>query len=105
MAVRRRAALWSPEALDDLDHIWDHYARVAGPPTADKLLREIDGVVTTLEEHPLAGRVRDEIRSGLHSFSTSPHVVFYRVVDNRPEIVRVLDGRRDIDDIFSDDPR
>jgi toxin ParE1/3/4 len=105
MAARRRAALWSPEALDDLNNIWDYYARVAGSSTADKLLREIDGVVTTLEEHPFAGRVRDEIRSGLHSFATSLHVVFYRVVDNRPEIVRVLDGRRDIDDIFSDDPR
>jgi toxin ParE1/3/4 len=105
MAVRRRAALWSPEALNDLNDIWDYYVRVAGPPTADKLLRDIGGVVTTLEEHPFAGRVGGEIRSGLHSFATSPHVVFYRVVDDRPEIVRVLDGRRDLDEIFSDDPR
>jgi toxin ParE1/3/4 len=105
MAALRRAALWSPEALYDLNDIWDHYARVAGPPTADKLLRDIDGVVTTLEDHPFAGRARGEIRSGLHSFATSPHVVFYRVVDDRPEIVRVLDGRRDLDEIFSDDPR
>jgi toxin ParE1/3/4 len=105
MAARRRAALWSPEALNDLNDIWDHYARVAGPPTADKLLRDIGGVVRTLEEHPFAGRIRDEIGSGLHSFATSPHVVFYRVLNDRPEIVRVLDGRRDIDDIFSDDPR
>jgi plasmid stabilization system protein ParE len=71
MAALRRAALWSPEALYDLNDIWDHYARVAGPPTADKLLRDIDGVVTTLEDHPFAGRARGEIRSGLHSFATA----------------------------------
>jgi toxin ParE1/3/4 len=105
MAARERAALWSPEALYDLNDIWDHYANVAGPPTADQLLRDINGVVAILEEHPFAGRVRDEIRSGLHSFATSPHVIFYRVVDDRPEIVRVLDGRRDLDEIFSDDLR
>lgn len=100
MAARRRQALWSPEALNDLSNIWDYYARVAGATTADKLFRDIRGVVTTLEEHHFSGRARDEVRSGLYSFATSPHVVFYRVVDDRPEIVRVLDGRRDIDEIF-----
>jgi|SRR4051812_48514618 toxin ParE1/3/4 len=105
MAARRCVALWSPEALCDLDDMWNHYARVAGPPTADKLLRDIGSVVTTLEEHPYAGRGRDEIRSGLHSFATSVHVVFYRIVDDRPEIVRVLDGRRDLEEIFSNDLR
>jgi toxin ParE1/3/4 len=105
MAARRRAVLWSPEALNDLNDIWDYYAGVAGSPTANKLLRDIGDVAATLEEHPFAGRVRDEIRSGLHSFATGPHVIFYRVVDDRPEIVRVLDGRRDLDEIFSDDPR
>jgi plasmid stabilization system protein ParE len=30
-------------------------------------------------------------------------VIFYRVNENVAEIVRVLDGRRDIDEIFADD--
>jgi hypothetical protein len=36
----------------------------------------------------------------MRSLAASPHVVFYRVVDGVPEIVRVLDGRQDIEDIF-----
>jgi plasmid stabilization system protein ParE len=32
----------------------------------------------------------------------TPHVVFYRVVADEVEIVRVIDGRRDIDQIFAD---
>jgi len=56
-----------------------------------------------LEEHPLAGRARDELRLGLRSITVPPHVVFYRITDNDPEIVRVLDGRRDIDRIFADE--
>jgi plasmid stabilization system protein ParE len=35
----------------------------------------------------------------------NPHVVFYRVTNDGAEIVRVLDGRRDLDEIFARDPR
>ena len=56
---------WSPEALDDIDHLWDYYARVAGRATADKIMREIAKVVAVIDDFPLAGRARDEIRAGL----------------------------------------
>jgi toxin ParE1/3/4 len=69
---------------------------------ADKLLREIAKVIATIDDFPLAGRSRDEIRAGLRSLVSGPHVVFYRLNDDRPEIVRVLDGRQDIEDIFSE---
>ncbi|TQF31720.1 type II toxin-antitoxin system RelE/ParE family toxin [Bradyrhizobium sp. UNPA324] len=52
---------------------------------------------------PNAGRARDEIRSGLRSLAVAPQVVFYRLKDDRAEIVRVLDGRQDIEAIFSKD--
>ena len=103
MAEPRLPALWSPEALTDLGKIWDYYARVARANTADNILREIGKVVTLIEDHPFAGRSREEVRSGLRSIATSPHVVFYRVMSDRPEIVRVVDGRQDIDEIFAED--
>jgi toxin ParE1/3/4 len=43
-----------------------------------------------------------EIRAGLRSLAAAPQTVFYRLKDDRPEIVRVLDGRQDIEEIFSD---
>jgi toxin ParE1/3/4 len=102
MAEHRSPILWSPEALEDIDHLWDYYAEVAGRANADKLLRQIGKVVATLEEFPLAGRLRYDIRAGLRSLSAGSHVVFYRLEHDRPEIVRVLDGRRDLDEIFSE---
>jgi len=66
-------------------------------------MREIARVVATVDEFPLAGRVRDEVREGLRSLAAPPHIVFYRLRDDRPEVVRVLDGRQDIEEIFSDD--
>ena len=41
------------------------------------------------------------VRPGLRSFAATPHVVFYRVVNETPEIVRVLDGRQDIEERFT----
>jgi toxin ParE1/3/4 len=100
MADARRAALWSPEAIDDYHKVWDYYAEVAGRHTAEKILRDIAGVIALIENHPFAGRARDEVRHGLRSLAISPHVVFYRIVDDTPQIVRVLDGRQDIDEKF-----
>ena len=103
MAEPRLPVIWSPEALDDIDRLWDHYTDVAGTQTADIILREIAQAVAVIESFPFAGRIRDEIRADLRSLSAAPQVVFYRLKDGRPEIVRVLDGRRDIEAIFSSD--
>jgi toxin ParE1/3/4 len=102
MAGHKSRIIWSPEALADIDRLWTYYARAAGPVTADKLLREVGRMVATIDDFPLAGRSRDEIRAGLRSLAASPQIVFYRLKDDRPEIVRVLDGRQDIEEIFSE---
>jgi toxin ParE1/3/4 len=99
---RRRGAVWSPEAIADIEGIWEYYERVAGRRTAEKIVWDIGDVILTIEDHPLAGRLRAELRPGIRSLAAKPHVVFYRVAKDVPEIVRILDGRRDIEDIFSD---
>ena len=101
MAGPRRSIVWSREAKADLEDIWTYYAESAGREVANAVVRAIGDTSGMLEEYPLAGRERNEIRRGLRSVLRSPHVIFYRVRANVPEIVRILDGRRDIDEIFS----
>jgi toxin ParE1/3/4 len=100
--VAKSAAIWSPEALIDIENIWDYYAATAGTRVADQLLRDIGQVIVLLEDFPMAGRVRHEVRPGLRSRVSGAHVIFYRLSDQRPLIVRILDGRRDIDEILMD---
>ena len=104
MATPGRTAIWSPEAIADLDVIWSYYERVAGRSTAEKIAREIGQLVATVEAHPYAGRSRDELRPGVRSLAAKPHVLFYRVTRDVPEIMRILDGRQDIDEIFAAAP-
>jgi toxin ParE1/3/4 len=104
MAGASRPVTWSPEARADLSDIWNHYAQVAGRQAADNVIRGIGQACRSLDDHPYGGRARDEVRPGLRSVVARPHVVFYRVTkDETAEIARVLDGRRDLDDIFADD--
>jgi plasmid stabilization system protein ParE len=42
--------IWAPEALDDIDRLWDYYAEVARRASADKLLRQIAKVVAAIDE-------------------------------------------------------
>jgi len=101
MVERSRPVIWSSDALTDLSEIWTYYFNVAGRTVADRIVREIGETTRLLEDHPFGGRSRNEVRQGLRSIAARPHVIFYRIVDNRAEIVRVLDGRRDIEEIFS----
>ena len=103
MARGRRPVVWSPEARFDLAEIWDYYAATGGKTVANKIIRRIAATCRLLHLYPFAGRVRDEIRPGLRSLATNPHVVFYRVKNDTAEIVRVLDGRRDLGRMFDDD--
>jgi toxin ParE1/3/4 len=73
-----------------------------GANTANDVVRKIAEACELIEEHPYAGRARNEVRPGLRSLAANPHVVFYRVAGRDVvEIVRVIDGRRDIDEIFA----
>jgi toxin ParE1/3/4 len=102
MAAPRRPVSWAPEAAAELSDIWDYYALAAGPPVANAIVERIRDVCRILDEHPLAGRSREEIRPGLRCLVASPHVIFYRVRDSTAEILRIVDGRRDIDEIFDE---
>jgi toxin ParE1/3/4 len=97
-----KRVMWSSDALSDLESLWTYYLQAAGPDTAEKIVREIYEVTDVLAEHPQAGRMRNEIRHGLRSLATAPHVIFYRIKNDIPEIIRILDGRQDIEEIFSE---
>lgn len=103
MAGRRRPILWSPEARLDLFGVWSYYRDEAGENTADKVVRAIVEKSRMLERHLFGGRPRDELRAGMRSLLSEPYVIFYRAQNDTPEIVRILHGSQDLEEIFSPD--
>ena len=98
---RPSQALWSPEALADLAIIWDYYHSAAGIGATERMLREIAHATEVVAKHPHSGRSREDIRPELRSLSVPPHILFYRIRHGRVEVVRVLDARRDVEDLFA----
>lgn len=86
----------SLEADNDLQEIYDYTEDKFGSSQAVKYLTDLDEMFNTLCTQPNTGRLRNEIREGLRSFSYVSHIVFYRIIENRIRIVRVLHASRDI---------
>lgn len=85
-----------PQADADLDSIWSYIA-ADNVKAADSLIARIGSVFEMLVQNPLAGRVRGELAQGLRSFAVANYVIFYNPQPDGIEIVRVMNGRQDID--------
>jgi toxin ParE1/3/4 len=90
----------APQALADLDNIWDHIFKESGNlVAADKLIDAIAERFHLLSEYPRIGRARDDLRPGVR-IPVGQYVILYIIDDEDVEIVRVCHGRRDIDRHF-----
>ena len=98
----------SPEAREDLDEIYA-YIFEDDPDAADRVLEAALSTFAALGGTPGQGRIRIFEHSelcGLRSFGVEGfrnYVIFYRIVSEGVEIVRVLHGARDLDAMFSAD--
>ncbi|PSB40942.1 type II toxin-antitoxin system RelE/ParE family toxin [filamentous cyanobacterium Phorm 6] len=91
-----------PRAEQDLLDIWDYIADDSFD-RADEFLDRVEIKLQTLARNPGLGRRRQELLPGLQSFPLGNYVVFYREIENGIEVIRILHGSRDIEDIFSRD--
>ena len=86
-----------PLVIDDLAEIWSYIAEDS-PNRADTFIDSIDGKFHELAQSPHIGRSRNELLPGLCSFSVGRYLIFYLIIPDGIEIVRVLHASRDIDE-------
>jgi toxin ParE1/3/4 len=86
----------SDQADQDIEEIFDYTEINFGFDQAVEYLSKLEGVLHQLVENPEIGRTRNEIKVGLRSFPKSSHVIFYRILNNRIRIVRILHGSKDL---------
>ena len=87
---------WNERAIRDLEDISEFTKLSFGDTQARAVLANIrTRVERTLHRFPGAGKHRAEFGHG-SSFPAPPFVVFYKAIQNRPVILRVIHGYRDI---------
>ena len=50
------------------------------------------------------GRPRTDLRPDLRSYPYGNYVIFFRYLDDTLEVVNILQGHRDIETFFGEDP-
>ena len=98
--------VWTPQAREDL---LDIYVAIGceNPGAAERLYTAIEGTVELLANQPRLGVRRPEIRRAARMLVHGPYLIVYEVHPDRAvgpvknvEIVRVVDGRRDLTRLF-----
>ena len=93
-------AIILPLAESDLIGIWEYIAQDSSENAA-RFISHIHQICSeTLAFNPQIGRSRGELSEELRSFVVDDHVIFYRPIDDGVMVVRVLHGRRDIEELF-----
>ncbi len=86
-------------AESDLSEIWLFIAEDS-VDVADRCFDQLYSKFLLLVQQPFLGRERQDLRPDVRSFICGKIIIFYRTTENFLEIVRVLHGARDIENIF-----
>lgn len=87
----------SARADEDLIAIWLHDAQF-GASAADRTIDDIERRWLQLLEFPMSGVARDDIAAGVRHLVCGRYLILYRATTVSIEILRVLHGRRRIDE-------
>ena len=88
-----------PLAELDLLNIWDYIADDS-PDRVDDFLDRVESKLMTLGQNSGLGRKRSELLLDLRSFPIDNYVVFYQQIDGGIDVIRLLHGSRDIEEVF-----
>jgi toxin ParE1/3/4 len=87
----------SPRALRDIEEIWNYTESRWDADQAERYNRILQQGVEQVARDPRKGRSCDQIRPGYRKYSVGSHVLFYRVREEKIEIVRILHQRMDFE--------
>lgn len=90
------------QADTDLLEIWLYIAR-ENMERADALLTRIDERCQILRQYPEAGKKRDELIPHIRSLTEGDYQIFYRIMEHRIEVLRIVHGSRDLQRMFREE--
>lgn len=93
------SCFFTPQSIVDLDEIYDFIA-TDNSTAALRFIKLLEKKCQWLAKSPAIGRKRRELSLELRSFPIEKYIIFYRPVQNGIQVIRILHGARDVEDIF-----
>ncbi len=93
----------SAKAKDDLRQIYRYLAN-KNPSASDSFIADIDSKLELLGRFPFMGRERADLAARIRSVLVWSYVIFYTVDSSEIVVIRLIDGRMDIDKEIQDWP-
>jgi len=91
----------SEAACQDLDEISEYFL-TRNINAGEKFFQEFNQKCQYLAKFPAMGRIYPSIRIDLRGLPIHGYIILYRITkESKLEIVRVINGRQDIDSLFN----
>jgi toxin ParE1/3/4 len=100
--MNRRYSI-APSASQDLDSISDYYM-TRSIEAGERLFQEFNRKCQNIVQFPNMGRSYGHIISGLRGISLNGYIIFYQVTEETVTVLRVINGRQDLELLFLQAP-
>jgi len=92
----------SKKAVLDLEEIWFYTVEKWSIKQADRYYNLIFDEINYICPNINAGKSMEHVRNGYRASKVKSHLIFYRVINDTIEIIRVLHERMDIETKIND---
>ena len=92
----------SKKAVSDLEEIWLYTVEKWSVEQADRYYNLIFDEINYICKNNSAGKSMEHIRKGYRASKVKSHLIFYRVLNNTIEVIRILHERMDIENRLND---
>ena len=100
----KKKIVWSQDASDDLIEIVTYIKEKSGNNIASEIYQRIINHVEKIDVFPEIGRIVPELLSigviDIRELIETPWRIFYRVLFDEIQIISVIDGRRNVEEIL-----
>jgi toxin ParE1/3/4 len=90
----------SKRALPDLEEIWLYSVQHWSVAQADRYYNLIFEEIKHICRDINSGKSMEHIRKGYRASKVKSHLIFYRIVNNTIEVVRILHEQMDVENRF-----
>ncbi len=92
----------SKKAVSDLEDIWLYTVEKWSVEQADRYYNLIFDEINHICKNSTAGKSMEHVRKGYRTSKVKSHLIFYRVINDTIEVIRILHERMDIENRLND---